>query len=281
VNVLVIGKAKTGTTVISKSVQHSLRDVRYYLEPADIRFAYTRQFAAVPNNIVKILYEGWAARQYLLAALVHNETVAKFDKIIGIARDPRDQLISLIHFYVDTVVWKQGLDREKLEKWISVLARKESAPASLSMMDVISKFQELYGIDLFKISLQTRKYLRFLQNHRERLHLLKYEDFMTGRLAGLEDYLGFKLSDNRDVGTLDHTPRSRSYNNWKSYMLPSDVGVVRQAFSEFMSTLGYDDWELAPVGRLEAATGSDYTRKTAERRLAVMEQRVQESAIDP
>jgi hypothetical protein len=277
-NVLIVGKAKTGTTVISKSIEHSLKDVRYYLEPLDIKFAYGKNFSGHPNNVVKILYEGWAARPNLLAALVHNETAAKFDRIVGIARDPRDQLISLIHFYVDTVVWKQGLDRDKLERWVAVLARKERDPAALSMMSVIAQFKEIYGIDIFKISLQTRRYLKFLQQHRQCMHVLKYEEFMTGNLAGLEEYLGFTLSANRDVGRFDHTPRSRSFNNWKRYMLPSDVDVVREAYAEFMSALDYDDWELAPTAQLDPETGSAYTRKTAERRFAIMEGKLQETA---
>ncbi len=277
-NVLVVGKAKTGTTVISKSVEHSLQNAKYILEPSDIRFAYTKHFQEHPNNVVKILYETWASRPHFLAALVHSETAAKFDKIIGIARDPRDQLISLIHFYIDTVVWKQGLDRDKLERWVAVLAGKERAPDSISMMGVIGRFKEIYGIDVFQISLQTRRYLRFLQNHRDQMHVLKYEAFMTGDLAGLEQYLGFKLSDNRDVGYLDHTPRSKSFNNWKRYMLPSDIDTVRNAYAEFMTTLGYDDWELTPADRLDSATGSEYTRRTAERRLAVMEKRLKETS---
>lgn len=280
-NILVIGKAKTGTTVVSKAIEHSLPDARYYLEPRDLRFAYSSSFSEGTNNVVKILFEPWANRPHLAAALVYNETPAKFDRIVAIVRDPRDQLISLIHFYIDTVVWKNGLDREKLDRWIGVLAEKERRPSALSMMDVINRFREIYDVDIFKIGLQTRRYLRFLINHRKRLYILKYEDFVSRKISGLEDYLGFKLSERRDVGGLDHTPRTLSFNNWKAYMLPSDIEPVRNAFSDYMSMFGYDDWELAPVERLDTATGSAYTRRTAERRMAIMEDKVQPRMDSP
>jgi len=37
-NILLVGKAKTGTTVISKAIQHSIPGATYYLEPKSMEY---------------------------------------------------------------------------------------------------------------------------------------------------------------------------------------------------------------------------------------------------
>ena len=72
VNILVVGKPKTGTTVISKNIQNSIPNSTYYLEPAGERF-----FLSYPkvdgssSNIVKVLYEQYT--KGLLQKVINNE----------------------------------------------------------------------------------------------------------------------------------------------------------------------------------------------------------------
>ncbi len=66
-NVLVIGKAKTGTTVISKTIQATLGEgCEYYLEPQDVSFFDNDQFLdKKTHRVVKIIFEHWDSRPAL------------------------------------------------------------------------------------------------------------------------------------------------------------------------------------------------------------------------
>jgi len=92
-NVLVIGRAKTGTTVISKAIQKSLPSACYHLEPKSICFFEHGAHLEEENaKVVKIIFEHWIESRRLRDAFMYNETRLKFDRVIAIRRDLRDEL---------------------------------------------------------------------------------------------------------------------------------------------------------------------------------------------
>jgi len=265
-NILVIGKAKTGTTVISKTIQNSLEDTEYHLEPKEICFFENQKIVENgKTNIVKIIFEHWSRKPRLRNAIVHNECKLKFDKVVCIARDPRDELISRLLYIIYPYVVNNGLDNEKIDKWLNIIKRKEQYPQKVSFFDVTKRYTEIFGGDFLHGSkFEGSGYPVFLNNNKEEIGLIKYEDFIDSNCQHLEDYLGFKLTDNRDVGELGRTKRTASYNNWKEFFTAQDIERLKEYMGESMQQMGYSDWEIVEKDSLNLKNYSKYIIRLLE-----------------
>jgi hypothetical protein len=261
---LILGVGKTGTTVVSKAIHHSLPGSHYHMEPRSV--GVLEQLAEPKDTrVVKILYSQWDTRPHLLDALVLGETEFKADKTVAIVRDPRDSAVSGLMYCIYVLV-TQGATREQVERWVDCVRRKEADPISLSLFGMLEEMHGIFGTG-FAMMLwiqQQFDYLDWLARHREHLYVLRYEDFVAGDVAGLEDYLGFALSTSRDVGEYDRVRRTQGAGNWKSLMLPDDVTKIREEFGPRFADAGYTDWDLPADARLDPAHGSEYIRRVAE-----------------
>lgn len=254
-NILVIGKGKTGTTIISKSIQLSIPDSVYYLEPKRIGFFLNRDHLK-HANVVKIIYEHWDNTPCLRDAIVHNELTLKFDKIVAIVRDLRDEAISRL-FYIAHPLAQRGADEKDMNRWLGVLRAKERDPKNVSFLDMMNNLNGIFGTRVTPRALRDEQYLDFLDRHAARLHVIKYEDFLEDRLADLESYLGFEVSEDRHVGEYHWTRRSAAHNNWKRFFTQSDIERLRDLYDPLLSRWGYTDWALDenPVLNPEECSG--------------------------
>ena len=120
-NVLVMGKAKTGTTVISKTIQKSLPgEVEYHLEPRKTDFfASAKLLQRDCSHVVKVLFEHWGNRPNLRYAIVYGETGVAFEKVVFIVRDLRDELISRLLYWARPHSRNSILKDQQIEQWIN------------------------------------------------------------------------------------------------------------------------------------------------------------------
>lgn len=267
-NVLIMGRAKTGTTVISKTIQNSLPGTTHYsLEPKNIGFFYQPEhFPDTDHQVVKIIFEHWDTAPRCRMGLIHNESPLSFDKQVCIVRDPRDELLSRLMYFIKP--WKDanGLVEEKNQRWFAALEKKEQDPGSASFFDMVSTLDSIYNSNMRAAVLNEKivqHYYRVLDNIQQPVHILKYEDFMRGNLSELENYLGFKLSNNRDVGSLGRTRRSESFNNWKQFYTPADIDLLKPVYSSILEKMGYDDWNLEQADSLNPENFSRYAERLA------------------
>jgi hypothetical protein len=258
-NILVIGPAKTGTTVISKAIQHSLKSAQYHLEPKSIIFFEQGNHVDASNpQVVKIIFEHWNAMPRMRNALIHNEAKMKFRKVVAIKRDPRDELISRLLYIIYPYTQANGYDNKFVSKWIELWADKERNPKSLSIYKMIEVFNKLSGMNFLGFLNRKVDYSRFLTSNKKRLFTISYEDFMRGKLRELEDYCGFFLVLDRGVDELTRTARSCSYNNWKKYFTDQDVDIFKKILGELTEGMGYTDWQLEDVDALDPKHCSEY-----------------------
>lgn len=261
--VLVVGRAKTGTTVLSKTIQHSIPGAEYLLEPKRIAPFEDESNVGRPL-VVKIIFEHWGKTPHLRDAIFFRETAVKFDKSVAIVRDPRDELISRL-YYIARPKAQQGCSRAAMESWIDALRSKEENPSSVSYLSLVQRAKESLGVDVSAGSLHAALgYYKWTQRPKLRLHTVRYEDFVAGRTDALADYLGVSLSGSRELGALDYTRRSEATNNWKSFFTPEDVAALRPQLDPTLVEMGYVDWDLEPAQRLDPASGSEYVRKISE-----------------
>ena len=124
--VLVVGKAKTGTTYLSKLIQHSLPDCKYQMEPTDPKFLFDLYADERNGNLVtKIIFEHWDSNPNLRMALFMDELPVVYKKKILIVRDPRDELISRLLYIVKPLKDQGKLTADTLNEWLCVLKKKE------------------------------------------------------------------------------------------------------------------------------------------------------------
>lgn len=235
---LVVGLAKTGTTVISKTVQNSVGIANYYLEPKTISFF--ESFAqSTDDGVVKILFDHWNDRRRLLNAIMHNELATKFDANIFITRDPRAELISRLNYVAFPFFEVGAADPGAAEEWIALFQRKETDP-DFSLRELIDALRDRFGVRIADYSATvSRQYASYVGGlAQERKTLIRYEDFLSSNLEGHP--LRHLFIGNRDVGPeLQRTRRSGDTDDWKAFVTPSDLDWLNHKLSASIQALGY------------------------------------------
>ena len=266
-NILIIGKAKTGTTVISKTIQKSIAGpTQYYLEPQKIGFFEQEHFAQSDcSHVVKIIFEHWSNTPRMRNAIIHNEAVLKFDKVICIVRDLRDEIISRLMYLIYSYKENYDLNPEQTAAWIKILEEKEKSPKSIAFIELFQEFEEIFQVsfkgELNHSIIQSKIYYDFIQGPAQNSYLIKYEDFVADKLQPLEDYLGFPVSHDRTVDNLERTRRSATFNNWKTVFTPKDIEFLKPKLSLILEKFGYLDWELEESDKLESEHYSGYVNR--------------------
>jgi hypothetical protein len=260
-NVLVIGRAKTGTTIISKTIHKSMENALFLMEPKAIeRFL-------VPYNqdlVAKIIFEHWNKTPRLRVAVLFNELAVKFDKSVLIVRDPRDELISRLFYILFGYVKDGKVTRDQLTPWLDIVKRKELHPESVSLKDMMGVLNRILNINInFQLN-DTFHYFNFIRNQSAdaKSFVLHYEDFISGKTRELESYLGIELTSERSVDELSNrVMRTASFNNWKSFYLQSDLDRFKELHQDKMEKMGYTDWELSSTPELDPEHGSVYLNR--------------------
>lgn len=261
--VLVVGRAKTGTTVLSKTIHKSIPGAQYALEPKRVLF-FEQQDRVGKPYVVKIIFEHWGPIPHLRDAIFYRETQMKFDKAVAIVRDPRDELISRL-YYIARGRAQAGCKRDAMDAWVAALEAKEASPSTVSFRWLVERAKETLGVNADAGSLQQAgAYFTWAQRLGPRVFILRYEDFMAGHLGPLEEYLGLTLSRDRDVGEHEYTRRSESSNNWKSFFTADDIAELRPVLEPQLTAMGYTDWDLDPEPKVDPSTGSGYVRRLIE-----------------
>jgi hypothetical protein len=112
--------------------------------------------------------------------------------------------------------------------------------------------------------------------------ILKYEDFVDGRLEELSRYLNLPLALNVEVASdVKRVVRTKSYGYWKDWYTSDDINFFRSAFAPLLRSFSYDDdWEPNASPTIDRATGSDYmTRIVTELREAKVDSQLGNSNI--
>lgn len=265
-NLLVIGRAKTGTTVLSKTVQNSLGGSSHYnLEPKNIQYFFNpANFPKTDHQITKIIYEHWNTTPRFRNGLIYNESPIKFDKVICIVRDPRDELISRLLYVIKPWMDAHGVSENQNARWLELLRRKEEHPAEFDFLELVSAFDSIYQTHMEKQILDPApfaEYFSFVESHKNRIFSISYEDFMQNKLGSLEDHCKIKFGKSREVGELSRTKRSASYDNWRSFLNEGDVARLKPLYDDTIGPMGYKDWELTKLQSLPTTDYSGYVQR--------------------
>ncbi|UHD14525.1 hypothetical protein [Thiocapsa bogorovii] len=194
-----------------------------------------------------------------------------FDRKIVLVRDPRDWIVSAVLF----IVQQEPSIYEDDGKMVDILARlhaKETDPAGTPLASLLERVLELSDHHEYRRELDwMRDQFRWLPLFETEIgdHLVvRYEDFIDGRLADLESYLGFPLTGSAQVPTkIDHVPRTLGYGNWRHWLTETDVALFEPFFRDYMAHYGYRDaWDLAPNPSIPPEHCTGYVLRTVNKR---------------
>lgn len=274
--VLLIGKAKTGTTVVSKTIQNSLSNCDYELEPKSAGFFTQDRVSYADNLMVKVIFEHFNSTPNVRQAILSNELPLKFNKKILLIRDPRDELISRLCYMVRPLHMQGRMTPEKLQQWLHCIHKKEQSPSQVSFLSLVNDMDSIFQTSKFVEGFLEfcNQYTHFIKLSSKDVFSLKYEDFIDGNFDKLEQYLGFKLSrelintsenqpSNQDE-LIQRTKRSSSYGGWKEFLTEDDVVYLKPLLSDMLDDLGYTDWQLNASNSLDPINYSTYIDKLVE-----------------
>ncbi len=247
IKVLVAGAPKSGTTALFYQIKDSLVSGTIGV------------FEPKSNNDIQ---QKVAQHKPLIAKIVLTYTpdykfLQQFDRIILIARDPRDILISsLLYHGAYHSVYNRS--REEIQKVFELLQKKEENPSAISIRQIWDHtMDETFPVKELRERL--RRMIAFAQNLD--CHVSHYEDFVQGKITDLEQYLGFELIKEAKVPTnLQRVTRTKKAGNWRNWFTPQDIDFYKPYFLEMMEFFDYDtqDWELNSTPKILNNHCSEY-----------------------
>lgn len=271
--VVVIGKAKTGTTALASLIRQSLQPCHLVMEPASVLAFAEQSRRRAGNETIKILWEHFRGRRRHLDAIVHGEFGFDVDRVVFVSRDARDEMVSKLLYHAKIARDDRLIPEPRAiitARWVEALAAKERDPASVSFRGLCRTFEALYGIDLWA-RLTDMADKRAFEDYAHGLDrdalVLSYEDMVADRTDSLAGYLGVPIAARTaevDLGRFGHTRRSGRAGNWRRFFTPSDVEILRPLLRQMLPGPLYDDWTLDPHPRLEPSEGSEYVARIAK-----------------
>ncbi len=252
---LIVGEGKSGTTALLRSISAVLDDPVEVFEPVELR-----ESDLDPESlVVKKLLLNWKRAE--------RKLLDRFDKRVLIVRDPRDRLIS--HLLYDAYNKAEFLDAEQREKWLYLLLRKTRNPNGISLMHLMNAWWRMSRTDLVSHHVRATDRSRVFQRRfGDQFFVLKYEDYVDGSFDAINDYLGVELSPGEVKGSEARVVRSGTYGEWRDWLTPADVEVLRPMTHNWLKNAGYDfrDWDLTEPDALDPATTVEYVESLFARK---------------
>ncbi len=248
---LVAGQGKSGTTALFACLEQSL--------PGPLHTSFEPRRPEQVTAVFGATGVEHTLSKVKLQYLDENIPVERFDRIVLIVRDPRDMLVSrlLYGFYE---FQQHGLPAE-YDAACEVLRAKVDDPDSIGVYDLLIRLAELQGREPAIGAKAERLPLRFARRHEP--FVLKYEDFVDGDLAALEDWLGLELVREIDVGDrLRRVERTRSYGEWPEWFTGDDLARLNQEWARYLDVFGYEPVsESKPDKHIPRETSIEYVQR--------------------
>jgi len=269
-HVLILGRAKTGTTFIAKSIEASCpaKPLRFIMEPKTLRDMQQARAASTRSTIImKVLFDDWITQRDNLDELAGGDAQPAFHTRIAILRDPRDELISRLMYRPFSFLLSGHADDKDVERWATVLEQREQNHA-LTFFDMHKEYTAIFlgesdpANEINDVARLCLEYANYLNQCQGAFVTLRYEDAVLNDFSAIEKTLGWNVSQTRDLGRFGYTKRSSSSKNWMKWFHASDLERIKELMEPACKGLGYNDWALpADIDRtIEPEHHSGYVR---------------------
>lgn len=252
-NTIVVGLAKSGTSLLAHKIKQGINAHELYFEPFGRQGLYHVNFhldATKHDKIVtkSLFYPNYSTQLALCGAC--------YGKKILVVRDPRDLLISSF-FYSWNAADQPPID--KFEDALQLVKKKEQTPQNIPFLSLMETRPEV----LLEWREGTHAFAKQIEALGRDWFVLKYEDISSGNLHSLESYLGFKIPDNLQQSSqkkISRLQRSSKSEQWRRWLTQEDVRILKNELKEVMQAFAYslDDWILEPNEIIPSSEGSEY-----------------------
>jgi hypothetical protein len=257
--ILIAGLAKTGTTGLLYLIANSMGGgPKLLFEPKECPPEGKKDNGA--DVVAKVIID----------KLLKPASFLHFDKKITLVRDPRDRIVSALlysQFHANYL-----LDDQKVNLVHECLKRKEADPSSVSIIEILGAIGQATGMArntdryherLGKTLAEFDAYVAAIPDGL----LYKYEDFVSGEYAPIEQHLGMDMAGEAAVpDRLNRVVRTKGYGDWRNWFTAEDVESSRLLLSPWLEKYGYDsaDWTLNENPVIDPAHCSAYYMRLVE-----------------
>ena len=262
--VMILGLGKTGTTALLYKVAGGLPNCLAFSGGKPGK--YVRDYQ---NAVYKHTYSERKGKTFdLFRQHIADE---RYDRMVWIARDPRDAAVSEMLFRWHRGYWGR---KRQYQAHLDLVLKKEKDPKSVPF-HVICRYagrgdkwpiatEEVVGTERIRYA----NMAEFVKRLGAEWFLFKYEDMVSGKYAGLNRYLGFEVEKDGQVPeAYGKVVRKRASGDWRHWFTEEDVEVFKPAYLPYMEIIGYDrnDWALSPTPAIEPEYSSVYMQSLPKR----------------
>jgi hypothetical protein len=181
---IVLGPAKTGTTVVARTLLNGVMPDGFSMEPASRQ--ELEALRGAQRVAVKIIFDTWRDQLTDLTAVCAGNEHAGVPTTICLIRDPRDELVSRLHYFAYSFFATRPTTDEQHASWIGIFQKKEADPDGVSLLDMEEELWRSFGEGFRPPPELHRSYLQFVEDLRalsnSNCHVLRYEDFIDRRI---------------------------------------------------------------------------------------------------
>jgi len=262
--VMILGLGKTGTTALLYKVAGGL--------PNCLAFSGGKPGKYVGNYENAVYKHTYSERKGKTFDLFRQHIAdERYDRMVWIARDPRDAAVSEMLFRWHRGYWGR---RRQYQAHLDLILKKEKDPRSVPF-HVICRYAgraEKWPITTEEVVETERvryaNMAEFVKSLGSEWFLFKYEDMVSGKYGGLNGYLGFEVEKDGQVPeAYGKVVRKRASGDWRHWFTEEDVEVFKPAYLPYMDLIGYDrnDWALSPTPAIEPEYSSVYMQSLPKR----------------
>lgn len=263
--ILILGAAKSGTSGLFYAVQHALQvqqglSVTGLWEPR--RSSKIEDYWTDTTDRVRLV------KMLLLHFFRHRDSfVERFDRKVLIYRDPRDTVVSRLHFVPQRLV--DSRDRNKVAAVIDLFREKELNPGCVSVLSMFRRLAEISArSDLAESTRENSLFAAKLMRERgSAFHAMPYDDLVACRFDALSAYLGFDVGGDFQLPERHaHVARSKASAAWKDWFVDEDIDFFARTARADFDILGFDaDERQNPHPHIEAQMSSEYVSRLFQR----------------
>jgi hypothetical protein len=262
--VMILGLGKTGTTALLYKVAGGL--------PNCLAFSGGKPGKYVGNYENAVYKHTYSERKGKTFDLFRQHIAdERYDRMVWIARDPRDAAVSEMLFRWHRGYWGR---KRQYQAHLDLILKKEKDPRSVPF-HVICRYAgraDKWPITTEEVVETERvryaNMAEFVKSLGSEWFLFKYEDMVSGKYGGLNGYLGFEVEKDGQVPeAYGKVVRKRASGDWRHWFTEEDVEVFKPAYLPYMDLIGYDrnDWALSPTPAIEPEYSSVYMQSLPKR----------------
>ena len=262
-NILILGHAKSGTTIFVFKVAAGLPNCQAFSGGDPVNSLGDHE-----NAVYKHTYNVRKGRNFEIFDDYSKEI--NFDRKIWMARDPRDVAVSEMLYR-----WHKGHkgSRKQFQEHLAIVQKKEMNPKSIPF-HVVCRYSS-HGdwpiptdavVEKLRSRYQTTR--EFVKSLGSEWFIFRYEDMINKNFDALHEYLGFEIDDNAQIPATTKkkkVARKKATGDWRHWFTEEDVELFKPALLPYMELIGYDctDWALDPHPEIEPQVSSLYMKGLA------------------